>query len=205
MSVDSAPAATPSRGTRTRAGNAMGRTRAAVLEGAVRAIEKHGTRRTTMADIASLAGVAKATLYNHFRTKTDVYAAVLDTTLRELAVESLALARVDLAEALSAAAERLSTNPALRRIAADEPAVLAGLVRDDGSAVWLAARAAVADVLRAAGRLADEAHTGVVTRWLTTHIATPATSAELRAGSQVLAAGLPRAPAPEGAERGTPG
>src|SRR4051794_988350 len=65
----------------------MGRTRAAVLDGAGRAIEKHGSRRATMADIANLAGVAKGTLYNHFRTKDAVYAAALDTGLRSLAEE----------------------------------------------------------------------------------------------------------------------
>ena len=36
-------------GTHSRAGNAMGRTRAAVLEGATRAVEKYGSRKATMA------------------------------------------------------------------------------------------------------------------------------------------------------------
>ena len=54
------PSALPrrERGLRSRAGNAMGRTRAAVLDGAARAVEKHGARRATMSDIASFAGVA---------------------------------------------------------------------------------------------------------------------------------------------------
>src|ERR1700722_16178375 len=64
------------RGTRSRAGNAMGRTHEAALRGAVAAIEKYGSRKATMGDIAMLAGIAKATLYNHFRTRDDVYLAV---------------------------------------------------------------------------------------------------------------------------------
>ena len=65
----------------------MQRTRAAVLDGAVRAVEKHGARRTTMADIAMLAGVAKGTLYNHFRTKEAVYSATAEAELRSLGAE----------------------------------------------------------------------------------------------------------------------
>jgi len=56
MSVDPSAAPVRERGVHSRAGNAMQRTRAAVLDGAVRAVEKHGARRTTMADIAMLAG-----------------------------------------------------------------------------------------------------------------------------------------------------
>ena len=84
MTVD--PSAPPVReaGVHSRAGNAMQRTRSALLDGAVRAIEKHGARRATMADIAMLAGVAKGTLYNHFRTKEAIYTATADAALRSL-------------------------------------------------------------------------------------------------------------------------
>ena len=75
VSNESSAAPLRVRGVRSRAGNAMERTRAAVLDGAARAVEKHGARRATMGDIAVLAGIAKGTLYNHFRTKDAVYAA----------------------------------------------------------------------------------------------------------------------------------
>src|SRR5437763_801411 len=86
---DVAAAAAPvrERGVHSRAGNAMQRTRAAVIEGAVRAVEKHGARKTTMSDIAMLAGIAKGTLYNHFRTKEAVYAAAAEAGVRSLAQE----------------------------------------------------------------------------------------------------------------------
>src|SRR5204863_3827131 len=89
MSVPADASAPPrrERGLRSRAGNAMGRTRVAVLDGASRAVEKHGARKTTMADIANLAGIAKGTLYNHFRTKDAVYAAALDGAVRSLGEE----------------------------------------------------------------------------------------------------------------------
>src|SRR5579875_1468906 len=108
-------------GVHSRAGNAMARTRAAVLDGAARAVEKHGARKATMADITSLAGIAKGTLYNHFRAKEAVYAAALEAGIRSLANECAATAREDLTEALLFAADRVGSHPALRRIAADEP------------------------------------------------------------------------------------
>ena len=130
MSVDPSPepladaSAAPlrQRGLRSRAGNAMERTRAAALDGAVRAVEKHGARRATMADIAALAGIAKGTLYNHFRTKDAVYAGAVEAGVRALADEAGAAARDDMADALALAAERLGSHPALRRVAAEEPA-----------------------------------------------------------------------------------
>ncbi|MDT4917587.1 MAG: TetR/AcrR family transcriptional regulator, partial [Pseudonocardiales bacterium] len=60
-------------GMHTRAGNAMSRTRAALLSGAARAVSVTGSR-ITMAQVATAAGVAKATLYNHFRTRDAVLA-----------------------------------------------------------------------------------------------------------------------------------
>src|SRR5947209_12498031 len=107
--VDASAAPVRERGVRSRAGNAMQRTRAAVLDGAVRAVEKHGARRATMADIAMLAGIAKGTLYNHFRTKEAVYAAAVEAGVRNLAQECAAVAREDVAEALALAAERLGS------------------------------------------------------------------------------------------------
>src|ERR1700759_5711760 len=92
MTTSNDPSAAPVReqGVHSRAGNAMARTRAAVLDGASRAVEKHGARKATMADIASLAGIAKGTLYNHFRAKEAVYAAALDAGVRTLAAECMA-------------------------------------------------------------------------------------------------------------------
>src|SRR5947209_7464750 len=123
--VDASAAPVRERGLRSRAGNAMQRTRAAVIDGAVRAVEKHGARKTTMADIAMLAGIAKGTLYNHFRTKEAVYAAAVDAGVQSLSAECAALAADDLAEALAVAAERIRTHPALRRVGRERGAIRA--------------------------------------------------------------------------------
>jgi AcrR family transcriptional regulator len=182
------------RGLHSRAGNAMARTRAAVLDGAARAVEKHGARKATMADIASLAGIAKGTLYNHFRAKEAVYAAALEAGIRGLAAECVAAARDDLTDALTLAADRIGTNPAIRRVAADEPAVLASLVTPTDLPLWGLARNSVRDILVAAGVATSAPSIDLVVRWLSSFIVSPATSAADQAG--VIAGAL--SPAGEG-------
>ena len=103
----------------------MGRTRAGLLAGAARAFAQHGLRRSTMQSIAAAAGVAKATLYNHFRTKDEVAAALLAVELERLAVLAAGLPRE---QALAALSDELGAHPVLRRLAACEPETLSGLL-----------------------------------------------------------------------------
>jgi AcrR family transcriptional regulator len=190
MTTPNDPSAAPVRepGVRSRAGNAMARTRGAVLDGASRAVEKHGARKATMADIASLAGIAKGTLYNHFRAKEAVYAAALDAGIRALTAECVAAAREDLGEALGLAADRVGGHPALRRISADEPLALAALVTPTDSPLWLLARSGVRDMLLAADVDASSVSVDLVLRWVVSFVASPATDAVQQANR--LAAGL---------------
>jgi AcrR family transcriptional regulator len=167
----------------------MARTRAAVLDGAARAVEKHGARRTTMADIANLAGIAKGTLYNHFRAKEAVFAAAIDAGVRSLTDECVTVATDDLGDALALAAERLSSHPALCRLAADEPAAVAALTAIDDSEPWAAARASIKSILDAGGREASPATVEVVLRWLVSFVGAP--GRELEAQASVIATGLP--------------
>lgn len=171
-------------GTRSRAGNAMSRTRAALLDGARRAVQDAGTK-ITMAQVAAAAGVAKATLYNHFRTRDAVLAALLEDEIQRL-IDDSADARAG--ERLVAVANHLATHPVLRGLAAHEPATLTALATVDPSAAgWQLARAAVADALAADGR----AGTDLVLRWLSSYLVTPATPAEIADAVAVLMAGLP--------------
>ena len=188
-SIDASALPVRERGLRSRAGNAMARTRGAVLDGAVRAVEKHGARRTTMADIANLAGIAKGTLYNHFRAKEAVFAAAIDAAVHNLTDECVTAATEDFADALALAADRLGTHPALRRLAADEPGAVAALMAIGDSEPWEAVRASVKAVLDAGAREASPANVEVVLRWLVSFIGAPGRDVESQAA--VVARGLP--------------
>jgi AcrR family transcriptional regulator len=172
------------RGTRSRAGNAMDRTRAALLAGAGRAVEVDGTR-ITMAQIAAAAGVAKATLYNHFRTREAVLAALIVAEVERLVAAAEGVA---LGTALADAALALSDHPLRRALARLEPAAIAALARIDlAAAGWATARAGVDAALVAAGY--DGADT--VLRWLASFVVTPADQGAIGRDVEVLLAGLP--------------
>ena len=115
-------------GAHTRSGNAMGRTRLGLLAGAARAFSEHGVRHSTMQSVAAAAGVAKATLYNHFRTKDEVVAALLAVELDRLTALA---ADLPLEQALAALSDELGAHPVLRRLASTEPELLAGLLTVD--------------------------------------------------------------------------
>jgi AcrR family transcriptional regulator len=162
----------------------MSRTRAAVLAAALRLVAEQGTRRTSMADIAAAAGIAKGTLYNHFRAKEDVWAAVLTAEVEALAA---AWAGLDLGDALDLAARRLGEHPAVRRLAAEEPVVLTALLSAPATApARRLATEAVRRLLADTGR--DVAAADLVLRWLASHLTTPAADG---ATAALLAATLP--------------
>jgi AcrR family transcriptional regulator len=175
-------------GTRVRAGNAMGRTRAALLEAALVAIEKYGARRATMGDIATLANVAKGTLYNHFRSKDEVYAEAARAVVTSLGERAAVVARTDgLGAALSVAAEAVATSSVLARLRSDEPAVLGALVAESaGEPV----RAAVMAALAAGGVTGDPAAVDITGRWLAGYLAGAADIAAIAAAADRLAQSL---------------
>jgi AcrR family transcriptional regulator len=142
-------------GPRSRAGTTMNRTRAGLLAGAARAFADAGVRRSTMQSIAAAAGVSKATLYNHFRTKDEV--------ARELlAVELDRLGRVPagrpLPDALAALSDELGAHPVLRRLADTEPELLHALLSAD---TWAELVAALAEALGV-----DDDSADLAGRWL---------------------------------------
>ena len=54
-------------------------TRAQILVAAEKAFFERGVARTTLADIATLAGVTRGAIYWHFSNKADLVQAMLDT------------------------------------------------------------------------------------------------------------------------------
>jgi AcrR family transcriptional regulator len=176
-------------GTHSRAGNAMGRTRTALLGGAAEAA-RHGGTTITMSAIAAAAGVAKATLYNHFRTREAVLSALLTSEVDDLIAAARAL---PLDEALVRSAAGLSEHPVLSALRRSEPATIARLAVVDVSAPeWRRAWDAVRHLLDESARGGAD----TVLRWLASFLVTPASRAGIAADVAVLVAGLPAVDAP---------
>ena len=173
----------------------MGRTRTALLQAAAGCVTARGARATTMGQLALEGGVAKATLYNHFRTKDEVLAALVDSRVAALGEVCLSVAGDGgLAAALERAAAGLAADEPLRAVAAGEPALLLPLLRPGAGGGWDAARTAVTTVLEASGTPSGPGAVDTVLRWLVGQLLQPVTADQGRVGAQVLAAGLVAAP-----------
>lgn len=165
----------------------MLRTRGAILSAAEDCLARQGVRATTMGDVAAAARVAKATLYNHFRAKDDVLAALVQTRAASLAAECERLAgERGLAAALEHAAAALAASGALRRVAADEAPLLLPLAVPGQGRGWEQVRKEVATVLAAAAVPAGPVQVELVLRWLLSHLLWPP-AAEAAAGAAALA------------------
>jgi AcrR family transcriptional regulator len=182
-----ASVARPPRGTRSRSGNAMGRTRQAVLAGARAAVAESGTA-ITMTQVAALSGIAKATLYNHFRSREALLEALLSDEVDQLLT---AVAGLPLADALSAAALSIGRNPLLASLSTHEPSTLAVIARIDlRSPGWRRAADALRTELERSRRGGGE----LVLRWLASFLINPVDpdgQADVSASASALVRALP--------------
>ena len=179
------------RSPRSRAGNAMGRTRQAALDGARRVFAEHGLRKATMGDVAVRGGLAKATLYNHFRTKDDLVSGLVADDVAELGADCRDLAAHDLAVALTRAADAVAGNAVLAGLRSVEPTALLGAAAPGGGARWDLVRAQLALVLDVAERSSAPEHVDLVARWLAGHVLEPGTQDGRAAQARLVAAALP--------------
>lgn len=166
----------------------MERTRAGILAGARAGIVSEGVRRVSMARVAELGGVAKATVYNHVRSKADLLALVAHDLVDRAG--DAAEQAPDLARGLVAAATLLGQDPVVRAVAQQEPVVIGRLLRVLADPVWDPARNRLAAVSAAHQHPMDAATADLVLRWLATVTVAPPPGPEaedlLRAGAAHL-------------------
>ncbi|NIH68090.1 TetR/AcrR family transcriptional regulator [Modestobacter marinus] len=160
-----------------RAAVPMSRTRRGLLTGARAAFAERGVRKTTMQHVAAAAGVAKATLYNHFRTKDDVAHALIAFELDRLAALA---AELPLTVAVPALAEEVGGHPVLRRLAETEPETLVQMMALDADR-WGDVVVTLGSALRISRPEAE-----LVCRWLLGLVLQPGTVQERAAQAAVV-------------------
>ena len=131
--------------------------REVLIAGAARAFAELGLRACTMQAVAAAAGVSKATLYNHFRSKEELARVLLAAELDRLTALAGALPPE---LALAALGDELGGHPVLRRLAATEAETLATLL-DVPSQTWDSVTTRLAAALGT-----DEEGAGLAARWL---------------------------------------
>ncbi len=190
----------------------MARTRAGLLDGALSVVERDGLHRVTMSAVANRSGVAKATLYNHFRTKEDVLRALVEREIGLMADDAdqaAAKVRAAGADATAAAAAGLaraagiaSEHVAGRRVAVDDPGALAPLLRTDAGPGWTLARSRLRGLL---GVAADDPLVRLAAGWLVGQLFDPADAQEQAATATVLARAAGPVRGPGAAAQAQPG
>ncbi len=177
----------------------MQRTRSGIVAGARAGIVRDGLRRLSMATVADLGGVAKATVYNHVRSKPDLLALVARDLLER--VDAAACAEPTAELALAAAAEAAGDDEVIRAVADHEPVVIGRLLRVQDDPVFDDARSRLAALLERHGvdvagvaQPVEGAAVDLVLRWLLSAAVTPGDAPTRRAEAALLAQALPRVP-----------
>ena len=99
------------------------RTQSAILEGAKNLIATVGLAKMSMIEIADTSEVSRATLYNHYRDKESVVAALCDSEIRRLV--SIAQSAINPTSVLEALSLAVSSDAALAHMRTNDPAPLA--------------------------------------------------------------------------------
>jgi AcrR family transcriptional regulator len=154
------------------------RTESAILEGTKNLISRSGVAGLSMIEIADHSEVSRATLYNHFRDKDAVLAALIEAEVaRIVEIATTAGTPADALEALSIA---ISTDSALDAMRRCDGALLTQMLANTHSAHYIT----IAQVIYGATK--SEAGTGIAMRWLIGQVLQPITPEQSRAQAALL-------------------
>lgn len=156
----------------------------AVLDAASRRLASHGIDATTVDDVATEAGVSRATVYRYVGGKDEIVAAVIgreaDGMLAELAavIASSATTHQAIADAASTALVHIDRSPVLSRLSSDDLRQTLPFITIDSPSLVGAVVATLSSAIRAAPGLTvdDDAVEDAVeelTRFVLLHLSTP--------------------------------
>ena len=155
------------------------RTEAAILEGTKDLISRKGIAGLSMIEIADHSEVSRATLYNHYRDKDAVLAALVASEVDRLV--ELATTAGTPADALESLSMSISSDAALAAMRKFDGDILIKAMTDTSSAHYIT----IAKVIYNATN--SEAGTGIAMRWLLGQVAQPITPEQSRSQAAQLA------------------
>ena len=141
------------------------RTQSAILEGAKSLIATVGLQRTNMIDIADTSQVSRATLYNHFRDKTSVVRALLESEVDR--IFQLVDSDTSPADALLEISREISTDPALTMMRKTDQGILAQMLVRVEDPIWQQINAGLVRLL------GDENRSEIARLWLIGQVMQP--------------------------------
>jgi AcrR family transcriptional regulator len=155
------------------------RTEAAILEGTKSLISRSGIAGLSMIEIADHSEVSRATLYNHYRDKETVLAALVASEIQRLA--ELATTAGTPADALESLSISISTDSALAAMRIHDAQVLVSAMTNTASEHYIT----IAQIIYGATK--SQAGTGIAMRWLLGQVMQPITPEQSREQAAMLA------------------
>ena len=141
------------------------RTESAILSATKDLIAQHGACNISMIEISDAAQVSRATLYNHYRDKNAVLAALIESEVERLVSECASAATpAQILEHLSLA---ISSDHALASMRVHDQDLLVAILTHSENPLYLILAERLFDSLR------SEAGTGVAMRWLLGQVMQP--------------------------------
>ena len=157
------------------------RTESAILEGTKSLIARSGIAGLSMIEIADHSEVSRATLYNHFRDKDAVIAALVAAEVKQLV--ELATTAGTPADALESLSISISSDPALAAMRIHDGNELVKALTNTQSEHFIT----IAQVIFSATK--SEAGTGIAMRWLIGQVLQPITAEQSRNQATALVEG----------------
>lgn len=155
------------------------RTEAAILEGTKELIARKGISGLSMIEIADHSEISRATLYNHYRDKDAVLAALVDAEVARLSELAMSAGTpVDILESLSIS---ISSDAALAAMRTHDADALVAAMTNTASEHYLT----IAQIIYRATK--SEPGTGIAMRWLLAQVLQPITAEQSREQAALLA------------------
>ncbi|MEY2635102.1 MAG: hypothetical protein RIS75_1042 [Actinomycetota bacterium] len=165
--------------------NRTSATRQAIVNASRQVIADGGIKNLSMASVADVSGVARATVYNHVRDKHELLDLVAQDVREEIIEIASNAAEQDFLAALIAVAHYVATDPMISKLRTTDADVLLQVI---SSLLELSDDVAkpVMEILLQTSAHADLAAVEVVLRWLSTYCLLPATAAEREVGAEIV-------------------
>lgn len=144
-------------------------------------LAENGISSTNMIEIADRAQVSRASLYNHFRDKGEVFLALVETEIERIA--TLAMVAQSRAEALYMISREISSHDGLRTAIASDGEIMAHVLTARDHKIWVDIYAELSKIFAT-----DVVGVGLVLRWLMGQITAPLSEEHSRQQADRLAA-----------------
>lgn len=157
------------------------RTRSAIMDAARALLSESGISGTNMIEIADRAQVSRASLYNHFRDKGEVFVALVETELER--ISTLALVAQSRSEALYLISREISEHQGLQKALKTDGDIMANALSASDHKIWVEIYSQLAKIFAT-----DVVGVGLILRWLMGQVTAPLSQEHSRQQADRLAA-----------------